>query len=384
MKYLYILFTVTILMLIIACNSEANVPNYNDVEYTFENDEPSQQDPTSQESTTIEPVPPSNGQIHLYGELHSLEHMRVKHFELWSYYYTVHGMRHLILEAPFFTAEFLNIWMSEDNDDIFDSIFQDIRGTAADTVFDREFFRSVKRELPETVFHGVDVGHQYDTTGARFLQHLRESNLENSELYRLAEENIEQGRKFHEIRDSNPNRRTVVMADNFIRAFDSLGNENVMGQFGLFHVNTPKSPMNPITTHNMIAVLNERYGENVHTTDLVEYFARQLTGIPDVVVIGGTKYDAAFFGKQDMSAWNLEYVMREFWLLTDDNIYDVFKNYPTTGDVLPFNNFPMWVEAGQVVVIRYTRSDDTYYTEYLRSDGTVLQGMEVFNTFYIP
>ena len=384
MKYLCILLAITILMLITACSNETNVPSFNDEDHTVKYEEPSQQAPTLQESSPTEPVPPSAGHIHLYGEMHGLEHMIDKHFELWSYYYTVHGMRHLILEAPFFTAEFLNIWMHEDNDDILDAVFQDKRGTAADTVYQREFYRRVKRELPETIFHGVDVGHQHNTTGARFLSHLRANSLEDSELYRLAEENIEQGREFYGSRNIDHNWRTVVMANNFIRVFDSLYDESVMGQFGGFHVNTPETRTNPVATRNMISVLIERYGENVHTTDLVEYFARQLTGIPDVVVVGGAEYDAAFYGVQDMRAWNLDYAMREFWLLTDENVYEIFKDYPTTGNVLPFNNFPMLVEPGQVAVIRYSRFDDTYRTEYLRSDGAVWQGMEVFSTFYIP
>ena len=367
-KYMRILPVIIVLVFISACTGEAEpLPCYYD-----------------EEPYIAEPMPPSTGQIHLYGEWHGLEHMINKHFESWAYYYTVHGMRHLILEVPFFTAEFLNIWMHEDNDDILDAVFQDKQGTAADTVYQREFYRRIKRELPETIFHGVDVGHQYASTGERFRRHLRENGLEDSEIYRLTVENIQQGREFYGVRNSDHSWRTVVMANNFIRVFDSLVDESVMGQFGGFHVNTPETRFHPITTRNMIAVLMERYGGNVHTTDLVGYFVKQNTGTPDVIMVGGTEYDAMFYGEQDLNAFGVEYIKREFWRLSDENIYDMFKDYPTTENVLPFNNFPMYVEAGQVAVIRYIRPDDTYRIEYLRSDGNMWHGMEIFNTFYIP
>ncbi|MDR2168356.1 MAG: hypothetical protein LBE35_11000 [Clostridiales bacterium] len=369
MRFLRILLAAMLLLLMAACNRaiEADIP---DIVYHSEPELPAQ---------------PSSGQIHLYGEWHALEHMIDKHFELWYYYYNTHGMRHLILETSFSAAEFLNIWMHEDDDDILDALFRDRRGTASDTVYQREFYRRVKRELPETIFHGVDVGHQYASTGRRFLRHLRANDLEGSEIYRLATENIAQGREFYGVQRSDHNWRTVVMANNFIRVFDGLGDESVMGQFGGFHVNTPESRINPMTTRNMIAVLKERYGENVHTTCLVEYFLRQVAGTPDVVMVGGTEFNATFYGEQSLSAFhNIPYVMREFWLLTDENAYDIFKDHPTTGNVLPFHNFPMRVEAGQVAVIRYILPDDTYRMEYLRSDGEIWYYWEIFNTFVMP
>jgi hypothetical protein len=143
--------------------------------------------------------------------------------------------------------------------------------------------------------------------------------------------------------------------------------------------------MIPITTRNMIAVLKERYGENVHTTCLVEYFMRQARGTPDVVLVGGREFDAMFYGEWDISALqHATYTMLEFWLLTGENIYDIFKDYPTTGDVLLFGEFIMWVETGQVAVVRYTRHNGTYRIDYLRSDGYIWQGMESFSAFYIP
>jgi hypothetical protein len=233
MEVFRVVSVVMALLIMVACGgaAETDIPDNANEYYTY----------CAEHEEQELPVPPSTGHIHLYGERHGLEHMTNKHFESWYYYYTVHGFRHLILESSFFTAEFLNIWMQEDDDDILDAIFRDLRGTPGGTVYSREFFHRIKRELPETIFHGVDIGHQHNTTGQRFLRHLRDNGLEGSELYLLTAENIAQGLEFYGVQRVDHNWRTVVMANNFIRVFDSLDGESVMGQFGGFHVNTPES-----------------------------------------------------------------------------------------------------------------------------------------------
>lgn len=100
-------------------------------------------------------------QIYLYGEKHGVEAVINKEFELWLSHYNKDGMRHLFIETPYYTAEFLNIWMHEDNDEILDAIFADLEGTAAHNPLYRDFYKKIKEQCPETVFHGTDVGHQF-------------------------------------------------------------------------------------------------------------------------------------------------------------------------------------------------------------------------------
>ena len=50
---------------------------------------------------------------------------------------------------------------------------------------DAGFYRTIKEQCPETVFHGTDVGHQYDSTGARYQDYLEERGLADTEDYRL-------------------------------------------------------------------------------------------------------------------------------------------------------------------------------------------------------
>ena len=140
---------------------------------------------------TDEPVP-SAGQIYLYGEAHGSEKVLAKEFELWSGYYHDENLRHLFVEYPYYTAAFLNIWMKSDNDDILNAIYNDWDGTQAQVPALKDFFKQIKNECPETRFHGTDVGHQYNTTGERYLSYLKGNNMENSEEYTATREAIAQ------------------------------------------------------------------------------------------------------------------------------------------------------------------------------------------------
>ncbi len=106
------------------------------------------------------------GKIFLYGERHADETFLEEEFALWSNFYHEEGMRHLFIESPYYTAEFLNLWMDADSDEILDQLFADWKGTSMGSDLVRSFYKRIKEECPETVFHGTDVGHQYDTTGA--------------------------------------------------------------------------------------------------------------------------------------------------------------------------------------------------------------------------
>lgn len=92
--------------------------------------EPAEQVKTSVVETTESQEDPS-GEIYLYGELHSNEEIIKKEFELWKDYYHNGGLRHLFLESPYYTAEYLNLWMQAEDDEILDEIYDDWEGSAA-------------------------------------------------------------------------------------------------------------------------------------------------------------------------------------------------------------------------------------------------------------
>ena len=112
-------------------------------------------------------TPEKEASIHLYGETHGVKEFYDKEFEIWKGYYK-DGNRDLFVELPYYTAEFLNVWMQETDDEILNQIYEDIEGTASYTESYLQFLKRIKEECPETIFYGTDVGHQYQTTGARY------------------------------------------------------------------------------------------------------------------------------------------------------------------------------------------------------------------------
>lgn len=52
----------------------------------------------------------------------------------------------------------------------------------------------------------------------------------------------------------------------------------------------------------------------------------------------------------------------------------IIKNSNETGDVLPYDNYPMLIETGQVFIIDYTKTDGSVARMYYRSAGNVCEG----------
>ena len=172
-------------------------------------------------------------------------------------------MRHLFVELPYYTAKFLNLWMKADNDAILDAVYADWEGTASYTPVVKAFYKSIKTQYPETIFHGTDVGHQYFSTGKRFLEYLEQNNLQDSEQYILTQEAIAQGEYFYD--KSDDVYRENKMTENFIREFDALnpqGEEKItkiMGIFGAAHTGLNAKDFAK-KTPNMATQLQKYYG----------------------------------------------------------------------------------------------------------------------------
>lgn len=313
-------------------------------------------------------MPPSTGEIYLYGEQHGSEPILDKELELWHDFYHNEGMRHLFIEYPYYTAQLLNIWMEEDNDDILNAVYDDWAGTAAQVPQVKEFYKTIKSEYPETIFHGTDVGHQYATTGQRYLEYLEEHGMKDSKHTSLTLETIEQGKFFYD--KSDDVYRENKMTENFIREFDALTGENVMGIYGSAHTGLDAKIFEGAVSC-MATQLKERYGDAVHSEDLT-WIAKDIQPLrTDSITINNTEFKGSYFGKQDISFLE-DYVCREFWRLED--AYEAFKDMPTIGDVLPYDNYPMLIEIEQVFVIDYTKTDGSITRMYYRSDGNEWDG----------
>lgn len=322
-------------------------------------------------SPTPSPTPTpeaATGQIYLYGEAHAVESILERELELWSGYYHEEGMRHLFVEAAYYDAEFLNIWMQSDNDDILRELYGDWQGSSAHDPLVYYFYKQIKEDCPETVFHGTDVGHCYETTGIRYLKHLEYNDLKDSESYKLAEEAIEQGEQYYmQLSDAY---RENKMVENFIREFEALDGEHIMGIYGAAHTGLDSLALSG-NVACMAKQLKEEYGDIIHSEDL-SWMARDIEPIrTDIITVNGKEYEASYYGEEDIY-WTDEYSYREFWRLED--AYEDFKDAPKTGDGLPCTDYPMLIETGQVFVLDYTKADGTVERWYYRSDGTEVEG----------
>ena len=336
---------------------------------------PAQSNPSPSSAT-------SSRKIYLYGESHGVEAIYDKEYELWHCYYTDWNMRHLFIELGYFTVEFLNIWMKADNDEILNTIYNDWQGTQNHNLYVIDFYRKIKSECPETVFHGTDIGHQYQSTGTRYLAFIEDSGLEDTEQYYLAQEAIEQGRIYYDSSDSNIKHtfRENTMAENFIREFDRLDGESVMGIYGSAHTGFGGMDYMTGTVLNMATQLQQRYGDVVNSEDLT-WLAQDISPLrTDVININGTDYSALYFGEQDLTGLR-DFTRREFWRL--ESAYDDFKEMNKTGDMLPYNNYPMPIIEGQVFVIDYYLRDGSSYRSYYRSDGNIWNGQPSTEEFSI-
>ncbi len=322
---------------------------------------------------------PKSGQLYLYGEEHAVGKILEKEFELWSAYYHNDGMRDLFVELPYYTAEYLNLWMQSDSDDILNLLYQDWAGTAMYSQEVIDFYKQIKIKCPETVFHGTDVGHQYDTTGARFLDYLRSNGQEESEAYRLSQENIEQGKYYYEHSDNVY--RENKMVENFVREAEGLDGADIMGIYGAAHIGIEARDYATNSIPCMANQLHKKYGDALHTEDLSPLALNHEAYRIDTMEIGEKQYTALYWGKEDLSAIFPDYQYREFWQL--ENAYDDFKGNHATGNVLPYNNYPMEIETGQIFVIEYTKADGSVIREYHRSDGNTWQGYPVTEEFLI-
>lgn len=315
--------------------------------------------------------------IFLYGEQHAVEAILQKELEVWQSYYQS-GMRHLFVELPYYTAQYLNRWMQDDNDRILDTVYGEWQGTAMYSADVKAFYLSLKETCPETVFHGTDVGHQYNTTGERYLMELEALGLSETQEAQLTREVIAQGKHYYETGDDAY--RENMMTENFARAFDSLG-KPVMGIYGSAH--TALYALNHTgTVYNMATQLLERYGDAVSSVDLSPYALNVEPIREERIAIHGKEYRALYYGAQDISAWAAPYMSRAFWQIED--AYADFSGMPTNGNVLPYDNYPMPVEAGDVFVIDYTLADGSVDRQYYRHDGGTWNGKATTVQFVIP
>ena len=323
-------------------------------------------------SVTDSPNPRSEpAHIYLYGEYHGRRPILEAQLEAWGEHYA-NGLRHLFVEAPCFTAEYMNIWMQEEDDKTLDRIFEEWRNRSAPScdpiVYD--FYKQIKLDYPETIFHGTDIGFDHSTLGQGYLKHLILVGLGDTEQADLTRAVIKQGGHYNSTRDDIY--RENMMAENFIAAFDALDGQSIVGFYGAAHTRLDSMAFYG-GVENMATQLQAHYGDIITSVDLSPLaFPPQRT---DEFTINGKTYTASYFGEQDISQWSELYVSRRFWRLED--AYDDFKDMTKTGQVAPYGEYPMPVELNQVFLIEYTLASGTIVHQFYRSDGLIWEDLTV-------
>lgn len=312
------------------------------------------------------------GTIYLYGEQHGEEKIILEELHLWQNYYQK-GFRHLFLELPYYTAEYLNIWLQENDNTILEDIYNDWAGTAFYNQHMFDFFVTIKRSCPQTVFHGTDVGHQYQSTGKRFLHYLQSKNKQSTNAYKRAQQIIEQGISYYLEKDDSKKRayREQMLVENFIYELRGVNNADIMGIYGTAHTNI--NLFSNGIAGNMATQLNsQKY--NIISKDL-SMLAKQKTPIRvDTIQLGNKNYTANYYGVQDITGFK-NFLYREFWQLKD--AYIDLKDCAKTGDVLPYNNYPMNIETAQAYLVEYTKVDGAKIKLIYLANGNMWNGMPI-------
>jgi hypothetical protein len=312
---------------------------------------------------------PYTGHVYLYGESHGNEKIIEREFDIWKDHYKK-GTRHLFVELPYFTGEYLNLWMKASDDKILEELYSDLEGTAAHNPYSLEFYRKIKSQCPETVFHGTDVGHQYGSTGRRYLKFLEEHNMKETSWYSLAKENISQGTNYYN--GGKDAYRENMMAANFERELNNIGGQDVMGIYGSAHTGLDSTD-NSGTVPCMAKQLKSIYGDSIESVDL-SGLAKEIEPLrQDTISIAGKDYVAQYYGRQELNGLkNFKY--REFWRV--EGGFDDLKDRPRSGDVLPYDNYPMAVQKGQLYIIDYELSTGGTERRYYLSLGRVWNGKD--------
>lgn len=112
------------------------------------------------------------------------------------------------------------------------------------------------------------MGHQYDTTGQRFLNYLETNKQRNTSVYMRTREIIAQGKKYY----NEPHPHNMMM-ENFMYVLTKVNNADIMGIYGSAHIGREALDMTG-TVPCMADQLKALYGNAITAEDL-SYLAKK-------------------------------------------------------------------------------------------------------------
>lgn len=311
-------------------------------------------------------------QIFLYGEGHNEEDIQKKEIGIWKRYYDS-GIRDLFVELSYFDAKMLNLWMKSDDNEILELLIQGWEGANVDEELERQFLTSIKETCPETVFHGTDVGHDYDTSGKWYLDYLEKGGQKGSKDFQRTQENIEQGKYFYD-QDHDWAYRENKMVENFIKEYETVNGAPVMGIYGATHTDTGGMAYMSDSVPSMAAQLKEEYGNLLYTEDLMIQREEQMK-------IGDKEYTAYYYGQIGSDYFGDQYQSVDYWQLQD--AYDDFKNNELGDSVLDENDAPFTMAAKRVYVLDFVFPYGTKERKYYRTDEKSFEKLGVAKEFVV-
>ncbi len=328
---------------------------------------------------------PVEKRIFLYGESHGVKAIYEYELAEWQEYYA-DGMRHLFVETSYSQAMLLNEWMKAENDDLLMFVYQNLEGTALHTEDFPAFYRAIKETCPETVFHGTDIEHQFNSIGQYYLMLLDERGLRDSEDWQIVVENGQAALSFYgaDYGEQDWLVREKAMIANFEREFDALPeNEKIMGIYGSAHTIIGIKDLSG-KIDNMATQLKKDYrklGDIIESQD-ISWIEKEIPPLrTDEFEINGKVYKAEYFGEQDLTPYFAQFKSRKFWRIL--GAADDFKKFKSSGNYLPFNNYPMNIKEKDILRIEYLLSDDSISVEYYRNDGKFYDNVPSTNQLII-
>ena len=313
------------------------------------------------------------GQVYLCGEWkHGNASMLTAELALWGERYA-QGWRDLFEEISYADAYYLNQWMQADSDQLLTWLYDCWEGTSAHSPAYLDYYRQIKQKYPETVFHGTDVGQDYDLVGARLKSELERAGKENTKEYLLLLENNQQGEALYRLSEGSGSAdkvyRETCMAGNFLREYGALSGANIMGIYGSAHTVNDKRCSGEVDTMTKQLLA---YGGDAIQAEIIGYVDLLRT---DRMEVRGKEYDATYYGFDEYSQSD-GMLRMDYWRL--ENAYDDLADCPYADEdtaywsAINYFYFPLKVEERQVYAVKFTKPDGSVEQAYYRTDGNVI------------
>jgi hypothetical protein len=108
-------------------------------------------------------------QIILIGESHGIAKSYDIEFEIFEYLYRTQNVRDLFIETGYCSTQLLNRYIKTGKSMYLNTVFSNLQGTSNCNIEYYNFFIKIRERCPETILYGVDVEHQWSSSGIKYL-----------------------------------------------------------------------------------------------------------------------------------------------------------------------------------------------------------------------